>query len=78
VNSDFGRVGKRSWPSLEYCLDTGLDGLRKSRKNCNQNSRSPSRGLKSRPVEYEAATVPTIYAASVSMLVFQLKIYRHL
>jgi hypothetical protein len=49
-----GFVRKRSWSNLRYYPGTFLEGLTKTTKTLNQNSRSPGRDLNLGPPEYEA------------------------
>jgi hypothetical protein len=46
----FGR--KRPWPNVRFYSKIRLEGLRKTMKNLNQNSRSPDRDLNLAPPEY--------------------------
>jgi hypothetical protein len=48
---------KRPWPNLRYCPGICLQGLRKTTRNLNQDSRSPQRDLNPGPLEYEAGVL---------------------
>jgi hypothetical protein len=56
---------KRSWANLKFCRGIFLEGLKKTTKNLNQGSRSPSRDLNPEPSEYEAGEPTTRLLRSV-------------
>jgi hypothetical protein len=52
---------KLSSPNLTYYPKISLEELRKSTKNCSQDSRSLGRDFNSRPPKYEAGVLTTTF-----------------
>jgi hypothetical protein len=58
---------KRLWPNLRYYPVTRLEGLRKTKENLNQDSRSPGQDLNPRRAEYEAGVLTTTFGAEIQI-----------